>query len=89
MELDPDREDFFERLLDVVQPEPNYSARLLAIANSAASGSRVPVTTLRGALARIERLFLRDRGRGSGFHGPIFLSERSRSRPERNPATPR
>ena len=53
MALDPDQDDFFDRLLDVIQPEPNYSARVLAMANSAASGSQVAITTLKAALSRI------------------------------------
>jgi len=53
MSLDAQSEDFFDELLDVVQSEPNYTVRILAAANSSLSGSVVPVSTLRTAIARI------------------------------------
>ncbi|MCP3919605.1 MAG: HDOD domain-containing protein [bacterium] len=53
MTLDREGDRFFDSVLSAVEAEPNYSVRLLIRANSAASGSREPITTLPGALARI------------------------------------
>ena len=51
--LDSESPDFFEQLVDVVQSEPNYTVRILAVANSVLSGTTVPISTLRNAIARI------------------------------------
>lgn len=53
MTLDRQDESYFEKVLAILESDPNLSTRVLASANSAASGSHVPITTLRSALARI------------------------------------
>ena len=53
MTLDRDDEDYFDKLLATLESDPNLSARVMARANSASGGSRVPITTLRAALGRI------------------------------------
>lgn len=53
MSLNLDDDDSFDQLLDIVRSEPNFTVRVLTMANSAVGGSRVPVTTLRNALSRI------------------------------------
>lgn len=53
MALDPNDPTYFDRLLRLVESEPNFSARVLANANTAASAPDSRVGTLRAALARI------------------------------------
>ena len=53
MTLDREDEQYFENLLGILESEPSLSARVLAYANSAASGASAPITTLRAALARV------------------------------------
>ena len=53
MALDREDEQYFERLLELIEREPNFSARLLAASNSALRGGQDPITTLRGAVARL------------------------------------
>ncbi|HED64644.1 MAG TPA: HDOD domain-containing protein [Planctomycetes bacterium] len=50
-----DREDdrYFDKILELLEAEPNLAVRVLAIANSAAVGSAVPTTMLRPALGRV------------------------------------
>lgn len=51
--LDPEDENYFDEVIRILESEPNFAARLLAAANSAASAPAQPVTTLAGAVARI------------------------------------
>src|SRR5689334_7591188 len=53
MGLNPDADDYFERVRKIVETEPNFSARLLVSANSAVHASRGPVATVGEALTRI------------------------------------
>jgi putative nucleotidyltransferase with HDIG domain len=53
MVLDRDDESFFEQVLDLVESDPTFAARILASANSSASSPRTPVTSVRGSLARL------------------------------------
>src|SRR5690349_2586060 len=53
MSLNAGAEDYFERVRKIVETEPNFLARLLMSANSAAHASRVPVATVGEALTRI------------------------------------
>ena len=53
MTLDPDGRDYFDNVLELIESEPNFAARILAAANSAASAPSSPVTTLPGAIARL------------------------------------
>ena len=53
MGLDPESDDHFEKVLSIIQAEPSFSIRVLAAANSAATGSTAPARTLRTALARV------------------------------------
>ncbi len=52
MSLDKQNEEYFDQVLKLVESEPNFSTRILAVANSAGLGSRVPITTLRAAISR-------------------------------------
>ena len=53
MGLDPDDEDYFDQVLAIVEIEPNFSTRVLASANSAASASQSAILSLRTAIARL------------------------------------
>jgi putative nucleotidyltransferase with HDIG domain len=53
MALDPEHEDFFDLLLETIQPEPTYTTRILALANSATYAGQAPTATLRGAISRV------------------------------------
>ncbi len=53
MALDPDGRDYFDNVLELIESEPNFAARILAAANSAASAPHSPITTLSGAIARL------------------------------------
>ncbi len=53
MVLDRTADDYFDQLLELIQSEPNFAARVLSAANSAASAPRSPVTNLRSAVARL------------------------------------
>lgn len=53
MTLDRQDDSYFDKLLTILESDPNLSSRVLASANSAASGSRAPITTLRLALGRV------------------------------------
>lgn len=53
MTLDRSRRDYFDRVLALIESEPNFAARILAAANSASSAPLVPVTTLATAIARL------------------------------------
>jgi putative nucleotidyltransferase with HDIG domain len=53
MTLDRSRRDYFDRVLELIEAEPNFAARILATANSATSAPLVPVTTLATAIARL------------------------------------
>lgn len=53
MALDPSAEDHFEEVVQLVESEPNFAARLLVAANSVVSGPRFPITNLRAAVARM------------------------------------
>lgn len=51
--LDRDDPDYADRVVELVGAEPNFSARVLSAANSAASAPVSPITTLGAAVARI------------------------------------
>lgn len=51
--LDPDDEHLPERVVSLIESEPNLSTRVLAAANSAASSPVAHITTLPNAIARI------------------------------------
>lgn len=51
--LDSTADDFFDRVLRLIESEPAFAARLLAAANSATYAARAPITTLRAALGRV------------------------------------
>ncbi len=53
MVLDKDDVGYFDRLLELVESDPTFSARMLSAANSASSSPRSPVTSVRAALARL------------------------------------
>ena len=56
MALDRNDDSYFEDIVKLVGADPNFSARLLAAANSADSSPRSPVTTLSAAVSRIGAL---------------------------------
>ncbi|MCB9917189.1 MAG: HDOD domain-containing protein [Planctomycetes bacterium] len=51
--VDSKSPEFFDALVEVVEIEPGFASRILAVANSAVSASQAPVTTIRAAVARI------------------------------------
>ena len=53
MMLDHDSDAYFDRVLELLESDPTFAARILAAANSAASGPRSPVTSVRTALTRL------------------------------------
>lgn len=53
MVLDREDDGFFEDVLDLVEADPTFAARILAAANAASSSPRDPVASVRGALARL------------------------------------
>lgn len=53
MTLDREAEGFFEEVQDLIEADPTFAARILAVANSAASAPRSPITSVQGALARL------------------------------------
>ncbi len=53
MTLDRDDEDYFDHLVELIESEPNFAARILAIANSAASSPRAPIASTGAAIARL------------------------------------
>lgn len=53
MTLDRTDEGFFDELVGIINSEPNLAARLLAVANSAQSAPRNPVTSVRAAASRL------------------------------------
>lgn len=56
MVLDHADPTYFEQVVDLVSSEPNFSARLLSMANSAESAPRNPITTLNAAVSRLGSL---------------------------------
>lgn len=53
MGLDPNADNYFDRVRTIVETEPNVSTRLLVAANSASNPGRAPVATVGEALTRI------------------------------------
>src|SRR4051812_27525830 len=53
MELNPDDDDYFERVYEKASGEQTFAARLLGYANSAAIAPRQPITTLSEAFRRV------------------------------------
>lgn len=53
MGLDASSDDYFEKLVSIIEADPNFSARVLAAANSAASAPLKPITTIHVALGRL------------------------------------
>lgn len=53
MALSRAAEDFPEQVLALIEVEPGYAARVLSVANSAASAPATPISSLRAAITRI------------------------------------
>lgn len=53
MTLDRDAEDYFDRLLEVIESDPTFAARILAGANAATSSPTDPIASVRAALTRL------------------------------------
>jgi HD-like signal output (HDOD) protein len=53
MTLDRSAEDYFDQLVRLIDSEPNFAARILAVSNSAASSPRTPVASIHTAVARL------------------------------------
>lgn len=53
MGLDPARDTYFDDVRALIESAPNFSARLLATANSAAHAGVQPITTVGAAIARL------------------------------------
>ncbi len=53
MMLDRTADDYFDQLVSLIDSEPNFAARILAVSNSAASSPRTPVTSIHAAVARL------------------------------------
>jgi HD-like signal output (HDOD) protein len=53
MTLDRSDPDYADKVVALISAEPNFSARVIAAANSAASAPASPITTLGAAIARI------------------------------------
>ncbi len=53
MTLDRDDDEYFAHVLELVEADPSYSARVLAAANAASSSPRSPITSVRMSLARL------------------------------------
>ena len=53
LSLDPADDGYFDDVVLLLESEPNFAARVLMAANSAASAPTNPVSTLQGAVARI------------------------------------
>lgn len=53
MTLDKEAPGFFDELLELIEADPTFAARMLSAANSAASSPRSPITSVRAALARL------------------------------------
>ncbi len=51
--LTPEDPSFAAKMEDLARRDPPLATRLLRLANSAASGSRTPITTLAGAIGRV------------------------------------
>lgn len=50
LRLDPNAEDYFDRVAGLIRSDPTYAMRLLRYANSASVATRQPVTTIEHAL---------------------------------------
>jgi putative nucleotidyltransferase with HDIG domain len=53
LSLDPDAEDYFDRLLNLAERDPPFAVRVLRCANSAASAPATPVVSLQTAIMRL------------------------------------
>ena len=53
MALDPDASGYFDKVLAVLETEPNFAARILVAANSATSAPNDPIIALSAAITRI------------------------------------
>jgi putative nucleotidyltransferase with HDIG domain len=51
--LDQSADDYFEQVLSLIGAEPNFAARVLAVANSGCSAPRTPITALGAAISSI------------------------------------
>lgn len=56
MMLDHADEAFFEEVLELIEADPTFAARMLSAANAVASSPRSPVMSVRAALARLGSL---------------------------------
>lgn len=53
MGLDANADGYFQEVRRLIELEPTFSARVLAVANSASSAPRFPITSVRGAVLRL------------------------------------
>lgn len=53
MTLDQEHNEFFDRVLALIESDPTFAARMLVAANSAASSPRTEITSVRAALTRL------------------------------------
>lgn len=53
MTLDREDENYFDRVLALIEADPTFSARVVSAANSAESAPRSPISSVRMALARL------------------------------------
>lgn len=53
MTLDREADDYFDRLLELIESDPTFAARVLAGANAATSSPTDPITSVRAALTRL------------------------------------
>lgn len=53
MVLDREEEGYFERVLELIESDPTFAARVMAAANGAASSPTNPISSVRSALARL------------------------------------
>lgn len=54
--LDRSADSFFDSVVELVESEPRFAARVLAVANSVAGESQTEITTLRAAVSRMGSL---------------------------------
>lgn len=53
MVLDREAEGYFERVLELIESDPTFAARMLSAANAASSSPANPISSVRAALARL------------------------------------
>ncbi len=53
MVLDREAEGYFERVLELIESDPTFAARMMSAANAASSSPANPISSVRAALARL------------------------------------